>query len=332
MNLLPSTDQAQILEAIRSFLTDQAPIERLRKHGAIGNPDARLWPELGALGFLGIALAESRGGIGLGSAEETLVFREFGRHLVSPSVLGITLGARVADLCGDSALRDGMLAGVIPVGIANPRGPKDFHLFEATAAEWILLLDESGASLVRRGQFTEMRRVESTDGALMLERARLEPHAPRHRVESATHPIHHSGLLLLAAYAVGVGEAARDMAVDYAKVREQFGKPIGSFQAIKHICADMAIRCEAALCQTCFASLAFAQGRRDAPFHVIASKIVATETALKNAAANIQVHGAFGFSAEADAHHYLKRAHVADLLWGDLKHQREQLIELPTPE
>jgi alkylation response protein AidB-like acyl-CoA dehydrogenase len=332
MNLLPSTDQAQILEAIRSFLTDQAPIGRLRKHGAIGNPDARLWPELGALGFLGIALAESQGGIGLGSVEETLVFREFGRHLISLSVFGMTLGARVAALCGDSALRDGILAGAIPVGIANPRGPKDFHLFEATAAEWILLLDEAGAALVRRDQFTEIRQVDSTDAALMLERARLDPDAPRHKIDSAAHPIHQHGLLLLAAYAVGVGEAARDMAVDYAKIREQFGKPIGSFQAIKHICADMAIRSEAALCQTCFASLTFAQGRRDAPFHVIASKIVATETALKNAAANIQVHGAFGFSAEADAHHYLKRAHVADLLWGDLKHQREKLVELPTPE
>jgi alkylation response protein AidB-like acyl-CoA dehydrogenase len=338
MNLLPSTDQTQILEAIRGFLTDEAPVGRLRKHGAIGNPDARLWPELGALGFFGIALADSQGGSGLGSAEETLVFREFGRHLISLSVFGITLGARVAARCGNSAVRDGILAGAIPVGIANPRGvsgstaAKDFHLFEATAAEWILVLDEAGAALVRRDHFTEIHQVDSTDAALLLERARLDLDAPRHQVDSATHPIQHRGLLLLAAYAVGVGEAARDMAVDYAKVREQFGKPIGSFQAIKHICADMAIRSEAALCQTCFASLTFAEGRRDAPFHVIASKIVATDTALKNAASNIQVHGAFGFSAEADAHHYLKRAHVADLLWGDLKHQREQLVELPTPE
>jgi alkylation response protein AidB-like acyl-CoA dehydrogenase len=65
---------------------------------------------------------------------------------------------------------------------------------------------------------------------------------------------------------------------------------------------------------------------------VVASKIVATEAALKNAAENIQVHGAFGFTAEANAHHYLKRAHVADLLWGNLKSQRARLLDLPTPD
>jgi alkylation response protein AidB-like acyl-CoA dehydrogenase len=121
------------------------------------------------------------------------------------------------------------------------------------------------------------------------------------------------------------------MAIDYAKIREQFGKPIGSFQAIKHICADMAIRSEAALCQSSFAALAFDEGGPDGDFHAVASKIVATDTATKNAAANIQVHGAFGFTAESDAHHYLKRSHVADMLWGDLKMQRERLLDLPTP-
>lgn len=339
MDLLPSADQSQIVDTLRDFLATQAPVDRLRAHGAIGNPDAGLWPQLGELGFLGVTLEEDSGGIGLGCAEEMLVFREFGRHLVSPAIFGLVLGARIAARAGDTSLRDALLTGATTVGLANPRGPVRgqsqmsgaFHLFEAASTSWVLIIASTGSGLFSRADFTEIRAVHSTDAVLGLERACLNGVAPRLWVDAATDRIEQRAQLLLGSYAVGLGEATRDMATEYAKVREQFGKPIGSFQAIKHMCADMAIRSEAALCQASFAALAFAHGREDAAFHVIASKIVAIDAALKNAAANIQVHGAFGFTAEANAHHYLKRAHVADLLWGDMKSLRAQLIDLPAP-
>jgi alkylation response protein AidB-like acyl-CoA dehydrogenase len=91
----------------------------------------------------------------------------------------------------------------------------------------------------------------------------------------------------------------------------------------------MAIRTEAAQSLSLFAAMVFAEKRGDQDFQVVSSKIVATDTATKNAAANIQVHGAFGFTAEANAHHYLKRSHVVDLLWGDLRTQRKRLLNLP---
>jgi alkylation response protein AidB-like acyl-CoA dehydrogenase len=340
MDLLPSTDQEQILDTIRSFLSAEAPVDRLRQYGAIGNPDARLWPGLAELGLLGLTLDESAGGIGLGGAEEMLLYRELGRHLVSPAIFGLTLGARIAARAGDATLRDALLGGEIAVGIANPREPVSagrtvtgaFHLFECSAAPWVLLIDPSGAGLIAREDFTGIRHVDATDAALEIERAELDDRRPYLWVDTAEDPIHRRALLLLSAYAVGIGEGARDMAVEYAKIREQFGKPIGSFQAIKHICAEMAVRSEAALCQASFAALVFDQDREDSDFHVVASKIVATEAALKNAAENIQVHGAFGFTAEANAHHYLKRSHVADLLWGNLKTQRTRLLDLPTPD
>jgi alkylation response protein AidB-like acyl-CoA dehydrogenase len=139
-------------------------------------------------------------------------------------------------------------------------------------------------------------------------------------------------LLLLSAFAVGIAEATRDMAVEYAKTREQFGRPIGSFQAIKHICADMAIRCEAAACQTAFASLVLAEGHAGLAFHATSSKLVAAASAIKNASQNIQVHGAIGFTAEADPHLFLKRAHVIEQLWGDTRRCRERLLSLDLPE
>jgi alkylation response protein AidB-like acyl-CoA dehydrogenase len=145
-------------------------------------------------------------------------------------------------------------------------------------------------------------------------------------------PLHERALLLLGAFAVGIAEATRDMAVEYAKTREQFGRPIGSFQAIKHICADMAIRCEAAACQTTFASLVLAEGHDGAAFHATSSKLVAAAAAVKNASQNIQVHGAIGFTAEADPHLFLKRAHVIERLWSDSRRCRDRLLSLDLPE
>ena len=338
MDLLPSEDQEQIVDTIQGFLVAEAPVDRLREHGAIGNPDAALWPQLGELGFIGLGLDEDAGGVGLSSAEEALVYREFGRHLLSIGVFGLTLGARVTTAAGNREIADALLTGSTRVGLANtfadtnigPNGCSgQFHLFEASDAPWILLLDESGAALIAAEDFTNRETVNATDAVLSLERATLDNVKPTCWVDADDDPIHTRGLLLLAAYATGLAEATRDMAVEYAKDRHQFGKPIGSFQAIKHICADMAIRTEAAQSQALFAALVFAEDRPDQVFQVVSSKIVATDTATKNAAANIQVHGAFGFTAEANAHHYLKRSHVADLLWGDLRSQRQRLLNLP---
>lgn len=335
MDLLPSDDQRQIVDAVKDFLVNEAPVDRLREFGAIGNPDAALWPQLGELGFFSLGLPEEHGGVGLGAAEEMLAFQQFGYHLLSLGVFGIVLGARVAAFAGDADLRDALLAGAVRVGLANPRGAaggeRDYHLFEAEAADWILLVEQEGAALYPREAFADIRRVEATDAVLVLERARLAAAGPRLRVERDVDNLHSRALMLMGAYAVGLGEGARDMAVEYAKVREQFGTPIGAFQSIKHICADMAIRSEAALCQAAFAALALADGLPDADFHAVASKIVATRAAIDNGAASIQVHGAFGFTAEANAHHYLKRAHVADMLWGSLREQRERILTFPTP-
>ena len=101
MDLLPSPDQEQIVDTSQGFLSAEAPVDRLREHGAIGNPDAALWPQLGKLGFIGLGLDEDAGGVGLSTAEEALVYREFGRHLISIGIFGLTLGARVAAAAGN---------------------------------------------------------------------------------------------------------------------------------------------------------------------------------------------------------------------------------------
>lgn len=341
MNLLPSAEQAQIIDSLRSFLVEQAPVSRFRPPAAqIGNSDAALWSQIGELGFLGVSVAESQGGIGLGAKEDLLVHREFGRHLLSPSILAISLAARLAAACDATTLLAGLLAGSTHVALANPRGlvkfgaacSGDFHLFDSHDAPFVLSCSDQGLALFERGQFKGIANVLGTDNVVALERATLESAKPLIWRPASEGRLYDHALLLAAAYAVGIAEATRDMAVDYAKVREQFGKPIGSFQAVKHLCADMAIRAEAAMCQAAFAASTLAEDKAGAEFQARSAKIVATKAALENAAQNIQVHGAIGFTSEADAHLYLKRAHVVDQLFGDQRTQRVRLIDLPFPE
>jgi alkylation response protein AidB-like acyl-CoA dehydrogenase len=338
MNLLPTPEQQEIVDALSSFLKERAPVSRLRPPAPqIGNSDREIFCELGDLGIWGCALPEAVGGTGLNAAEEALIYRELGRHLLSPAAFALTLGAHLVAPV-DSALLSKFMDGSAQVGIANPlstvsladRGNGTLHLFDSAAAEWILICDQRGTYLFRRDAFTDVQSVSSMDNLVTLHRARLEDAQPSFYMTADA--LHDRALLLLSAFAVGMAEAARDMAVEYAKTREQFGRPIGSFQAIKHICADMAIRCEAALCQTSLASLVLAEGHEGAAFHATASKLVSASSAIKNASENIQVHGAIGFTAEAEPHLFLKRAHLIEQLWGDTRQCRERLLTLRLPE
>jgi alkylation response protein AidB-like acyl-CoA dehydrogenase len=340
MNLLATPEQREIVESLRSFLGARAPVARLRPPAAqTGNSDHRLFRDLGDLGIWGCGLPEAVGGVGLSAAEEVLIYRELGRHLLSPAIFALTLGAHLLSQF-DPKLLSSFIDGSARVGIANPRGRVslaarsngDIHLFDCSDAEWVLICGESGAALFRRDDFAEIQPVPSMDNLLTLHRARLVDARPTCWTPEPDSLIHERALLLLSAFAVGIAEATRDMAVEYAKTREQFGRPIGSFQAIKHICADMAIRCEAAACQTTFASLVLAEGHAGLAFHATASKLVAAPAAVKNASQNIQVHGAIGFTAEADPHLYLKRAHVIEQLWSDSRRCRERLLSLDLPE
>jgi alkylation response protein AidB-like acyl-CoA dehydrogenase len=352
MNFLLSPEQTQIVDSLRELLTERMPVARFRPPAPqVGNRDRQFWRQLGELGFLGISLDEHAGGIGLTAAEEMLVYREFGRHLLSPTIFGMTVGARLAAQA-DATLLAPILSGQLPLAIANPRGAVtlgnecsgEFHLFDANDAEWVLVCSESGAALLARAQFTDVTEVLGTDHVIALQRAHLNPTRPAIWVDNTTEDIYSRVELLISAYAVGIAEATRDMAVEYAKTRQQFGKVIGSFQAIKHLCADMAIRAEAAVCQVIFAALveskpraeserrAESEPRAGARFHSVAARLVAIEAALQNAAQNIQVHGAIGFTAEAEAHLFIKRAHVLEQLWGNTRQQRRQMLAAEMPQ
>jgi alkylation response protein AidB-like acyl-CoA dehydrogenase len=131
--------------------------------------------------------------------------------------------------------------------------------------------------------------------------------------------------LIDAASLAGAAQAALDMSVAYAQSREQFGRPIGSFQAIKHHCANMAIAARCARDLTTFAALAIDEGREDAAFQVESAVYVSGTAALENAGKNIQIHGGLGFSDEADPHLLLKRTRLQLAIAGGLEAANERV-------
>jgi alkylation response protein AidB-like acyl-CoA dehydrogenase len=311
----PNQDQLAIAGAMDDALVELLPIARL--HQAT-EESADTWAQLDALGSFGISLAEDAGGSGLGAAEEALIVVALGKRLASPTVLATVAAAHA----GFGGLRsaDGSTA---RVAAAYRRGDR-ITIVGDEAAEFVLLRDTQGAALYRTGNGGDL-----LDGRNWA--ARLES------VSSLGEPVaalDAAGLLRLrlldAAALAGVAEAAVDMAVEYAKMREQFGRPIGAFQAVKHHCANMAIQARCARDQVSFAAVAIDQGRADAELAVEAALVTAVAAAIENAGKNIQIHGGIGFSDEADPHLLVKRAQLLAAIAGGLEAATERLAALPS--
>lgn len=340
IDLQPSSEQEQIVRSVTDFLANELPLERLRSPlDARPNEDGSKWTALGSLGLFGLGLAESLGGVGYGLAEEVLVFREFGRFLVSPAALSSVLGARVAAHSGRPDLISSIASGEMRLGLAVPfeygaqQPPLDgeYYLIDGSGLDWWLTWNDAGAALIPGAAFTAIEEVASIDWTVSLARARLAHCAPDLWVRSDVDEIAQRASLLAAAMLTGVAESAVADSVEYVKARHQFGQPLGAFQSVKHRCADMATRAGAAWCQTLFAALMLQQGSADSAFQIAAAKIVATDVALRNAAADIQNLGGMGFTSEQNPHLFLKRAHLLDRIGGDLTWHQERLMAMPSP-
>jgi alkylation response protein AidB-like acyl-CoA dehydrogenase len=338
VDLVLSSEQRQIVDSVGEYLSARAPLARLRP-GAGNGCDAGLWPSMGKLGWFMLGLPEDEGGGGMSVVEEALVFRRLGRHVFSPNVLASLIGARVASAAGVADMARAIASGSERVALANAlsipsldgRVAGRFHLFDAEDAQWVLVVTEAGdAALLERADLDRVHRGVSAVDGMTIDTAIIDA-LPAVTTSGREFGAHIVLRLLAAAMLVGVCEAARDMATEYAKIRHQFGQPIGAFQAIKHKCADMALRAEAAGALVSFASICVATGREDASFQATAAKLLSGRSALLGARETIQVHGAIGFTVECDAHHLLKRAHVYDHIAGSSRRQQQLLLAEPAP-
>jgi len=307
MYLAPEGDEIEIANAAADFLADILPIGRLHKPGS-ADLSAAERQSLGDMGWFALALPEERGGSGLSPVEHALFFREVGRQCGPVDLLAQALAVNAAS---DAGLRRSFVTGEQSAVLMVSDG-EAWRLFGSPHASHALLVTPEEAKLYPLAQ------------AGLEPRAALDPanslcllDALPDAVDSATgEAVWQLGQLGTAAMLVGLGEAALDLIVEYAKVREAFGRPIGTFQAVRHTCADMAVRLDAARAQLWFAAAALKEGRGDAGTHLDAAKHLANEAGMASADSNIQLHGGIGVSDEHDAHLLLKHAMLLSRLFG----------------
>ena len=312
----PDTDQRALVAGFDRPLDILLPLARL--HHQVGD-GAKTWAGLAELGLFGIALGEAAGGACLGAAEEVLLAERLGRRLAAPSVFA-TIAAAHADAPHAVA---GMVGGTTRVAPAYRAGER-VVVVDGADADIILLRDGEAGALHRAAGSN----ASDVRDRLWMTTVSLDQ-APGHRIAALDAAALLRARLIDAAALSGIAGAALDMAVAYAKLRRQFGRPIGGFQAVKHHCADMVIAARAAIDQATFAAIAIDDGRDDAPVQIEAALLLAADAALGNARLNIQIHGGIGFSDEADPHLLLKRAHVHVAIAGGREAATARLAALP---
>ncbi|MET9090393.1 acyl-CoA dehydrogenase family protein [Streptomyces sp. NPDC004237] len=329
--------------------------------------DRDLWRRMGGeLGLQGLAVPEEYGGAGCGPVEVGAVLEETGRALLcapylSSTVLATTTLLRSADEEARKRLLPGLASGdlVATLALTEDSARWDAAGVALTAREsagsWRLtghktfVLDGAAADIV----LTVARTADGGIGVFVVDgdaagltrealptmdptrrQARLDYHeVPAERLRTRgdgwdlVAEVLDRAAVALAAEQVGVASRALDMAVEYARVRHQFGRPIGSFQAVKHLLADVLLEVESARAAAHFALLAAEQDDPRLPAVASLAKAFCSDACLQATGQNIQVHGGIGFTWEHPAHLYLKRAKTSQLLFGDPAYHRELLAQ-----
>nr|WP_237525040.1 acyl-CoA dehydrogenase [Streptomyces sp. SID5643] len=258
---------------------------------AAGPPrlDRGLWRALGDLGFFALRVPEADGGIGLGLAEAVLVFEEAGRALLPGPLVATHLAA-----------------GAVP-GAAT--GETVVAAVDGGLVEWLAEADAV------RGD---------TTGAVPLRS--LDPLTPLHRVPAGRPAPDPVAILLTAAEQLGTAGRVCELAAQHARARQQFGRPIGAFQAVAHLCAGILVRAETAR------AAVYAAAVTADPADIAAARILADEAAVRGARDCLQVHGGMGFTWESEVHLHLKRAWVRTQRAGGVTESEELLAAALLPE
>jgi alkylation response protein AidB-like acyl-CoA dehydrogenase len=321
IDLMPDADQEALVDAVAAVLKGEVPRERLREIAAGEDGfDRAFLARCGALGWFAVGLEEAAGGTGLSLAEEALLFRELGRNLVPGPFLATVLAAKVAAGAGNTALAQQIAAGGILAGLAE-RTMGQTVLLDCGPTELLTVVDLEAATVAvhERAGVAVTGVTESIDPFHRLGRIDGPLPAPVADAGAAADELLCHATTLAAAFLCGIAEQTRDDSVAHASTRVQYGTRIGAFQAVKHRCADMAVRAEAAWAQTALAALRVRAAGAAAGFDASAAKVVAIDAAVRNARDNIQNHGGMGYTAEHDAHLFLKRAHIVERALGDTR-------------
>jgi alkylation response protein AidB-like acyl-CoA dehydrogenase len=367
MNFAFSEEQEELRKAVRRFLEDKSPEAEVRRlMETTEGYDPAVWSQMAEqLGLQGLIIPEAFGGSGFSYVELIVVLEEMGRALLcAPYFSSVALAANLLLASGDEAAKKDYLPGIASgstiatVALAEESGRWDEEGVTLAASgsggSWTLsgeklyVLDGHVANLVlvvaRSPAGVGVYAVEpGAPGFTATPLSTMDQTRKQARLSFESTPARLIGgegggwgpvskmldlaAVALAAEQVGGAQRVLEMAVEYAKVRVQFGRPIGSFQAIKHKCADMLLEVESAKSAAYYAGWAAADDSDELPVVASLAKSYCSEAYFHAAAENIQIHGGIGFTWEHPAHLYFKRAKSSELLFGDPYYHRELLAQ-----
>jgi alkylation response protein AidB-like acyl-CoA dehydrogenase len=367
MNFAFSEEQEELRSAVRRFMQEKSPETEVRRLMETEDGyDPAVWSQMAdQLGLQSLTIPEEYGGSGFSYVELIVVLEEMGNVLLcAPFFSTVALATNALLTSGDEQAKKDLLPGLASgqtigtLAITEDNGRWDFDGIALAAREsggsWTLdghksfVLDGHSANLILvvgrtpaglslfavEGDAPGLTRTSLPTMDQTRKQARLVFESTPARL-IGTNGAAAEGLtktldlaaVALAAEQVGGAQHCLDSSVDYAKNRIQFGRPIGSFQAIKHKCADMLLEVESAKSAAYYAGWAAAEDSDELPVVASLAKSYCSEAYFHAAAENIQIHGGIGFTWEHDAHLYFKRAKSSELLFGDPAYHRELLAQ-----
>lgn len=333
MSIALTDDHRELSDVARGFLTAQKVRAAARE--LLDAPDETrplFWTDLAQLGWLGLHLGEQYGGSGYGLPELVVVIEELGRAVAPGPFVPTVAASAIIDHAGTAAQKERLLPGLIDgsvtaavglvdnvsvqdgaasgsVAVALGAGLADVLVLIAADDVWVLDRRRDGISVEVPANLDPTRR----SGRVVLDNVAI--------VDDDILPGARAAALarvrtLFAAEAVGGASDCVDSAVDYAKVRQQFGRTIATFQAVKHHCANMIVAAESAVALVWDAARAHSEDEQAFQLIAAAAAAQALPAYVRNAELNIQVHGGIGFTWEHDAHLHLRRAHTLRAVLG----------------
>ncbi len=367
MNFAFTEEQEELRKIVRSFLDAKSPETAVREQMETSNGvDPAVWAQMGEqMGLQGLIIPEEFGGSGFTQIELGVVLEEMGRALLcAPFFSTVVLGANTLLQSGDKAAMKKYLPGIASgektatLASTESSGKWDEKgiTMEAkgSGADFKLngtkmfVIDGHTANLVivaaRTTKGVSLFAVDGdADGLTRTALSTMDQTRKQAKLEfkdvageligtegkgwDVLSTVFDLAAVSLAAEQVGGAQKVLDMAVEYAKVRVQFGRPIGSFQAIKHKCADMLLEVESAKSAAYYGMWCASEMNAELPSVASLAKAYCSEAYFHAAAENIQIHGGIGFTWEHPAHLYFKRAKSSELLFGDPTYHRELLAQ-----
>ncbi len=321
-------DQHEIKRTAKDLLATRSTPERQREAAESGEYDLGLWRELTELGWPGVAVDEEHGGGGLGYVELAGLLEESGYALLNGPLLSTAMCAAAISEAGSDSQKEEWLGRLASGDATGAFGLVGEIVPDAATADVVVIADrETGNGRLLSGSdepIPALRTIDPTRryGLPGVDLPEGEP------LPGDIAPAIDLSALLVSAELVGICRRVLDMTLEYVKDRKQFGRPVGSFQAVQHRCAQMLLHTEGARATTYFAAWAADADRAKLPEAASLAKSSSSKAGIEVTSSAIQAHGGIGFTWEADVHWFYKRAQLDAAMFGGSSFHNQRLTGL----